>query len=52
LAAAAQFDGTTTAKDMYVNVGVDQCDFIAGSTTATNSVSGIITIHWTNLGDY
>jgi len=52
LAAAAQFDGTTTAKDMYLNFGVDMNDFLAPSTTATNTVSGVITIHWTNLGDY
>lgn len=48
LAASAQFDGTTTAKDMYLNMltGTER------SGKSTNLVSGTITIHWTNLGDY
>lgn len=52
LAASAQFDGTATAKDVYVNFGIDQDDFLVGSTTATNTIDSVITIHWTNLGDY
>ena len=53
LAASAQMDGTTTAKDLYFNFGLDQDDFLfATNNPATNSVSGVITIHWTNLGDY
>ena len=51
LAASAQFDGTTTPKDMYLNWGVDQGDHTA-STVSTNQIDGVITVHWLNLGDY
>lgn len=51
LASSAQFDGTSTAKDMYLNFGIDHQDVIV-LTTATNTVDGVITIHWSNLGDY
>jgi len=49
LAAAAQFDGTSTAKDMYLNMLIDDADI---STSATNTVSGTITLIWSLLGDY
>ena len=49
LAASAQFDGTTTAKDMYMSLMVDDGDI---SATSTNAVSAVITINWLNLGDY
>lgn len=49
LAAAAQFDGTSTAKKMYLNSSVAAVD-IDGDGTLT--WSGTITITWMNLGDY
>jgi len=49
LASSAQFDGTTTAKDIYFNMLVDDADV---SATHTNTVSGTFRIHWANLGDY
>jgi len=49
LAASAQFDGTTTAKDLYLNMEVDDADIAAG---CTNTVDFAITITWKNLGDY
>ena len=51
LAAAAQFDGTTTAKDLYVNVTIYNGDLTGASTNAL-TVDGAVTIHWVNLGDY
>ncbi len=42
------FDGTTTAKDAYLNLAVPD----AGSTgNDTLTVSGTITLVWSNLGD-
>jgi hypothetical protein len=49
LAAAAQFDGTSTAKKMYLNSSVAAAD-IDGNGTLT--WSGTITITWINLGDF
>jgi len=49
LAASAQFDGTSTAKDLYVNLTIDDGDI---SATATNTVDATVTIHWIKLGDY
>ena len=49
LAAAAQFDGTATAKDMYVNINIDDADI---SATATGRVTGTIVITYSELGDY
>jgi hypothetical protein len=49
LAASAQFDGTSTAKDMYVNLLIDANDM---TNNATPGVTGTVTIHWLNLGDY
>jgi hypothetical protein len=50
LAAAAQFDGTTTAIDAYLNVGVPGATDIDGDATIT--ASGSVTITWAFLGDY
>ncbi len=50
LAASAQFDGTGTAKDAYLNFGFETNTEIDGN--GTLSVSGTITIAWMNLGDY
>lgn len=49
LAASAQFDGTTTAKDVYVNFLVD-ADDVTNNATLTFSATTEIT--WINLGDY
>jgi len=49
LAASAQFDGTTTAKDININMLIDDADI---ATTATNTVDATVTINWINLGDY
>ena len=49
LAASAQFDGTTTAKDIYFNHEIDDGDIAAA---ATNTVTFTATINWLNLGDY
>jgi len=49
LAAAAQFDGTATAKDMYVNILVDAGDF---SSSVTGTVNGTIFVTYSILGDY
>jgi hypothetical protein len=50
LAAAAQFDGTTTAKDLYFNISVPtDGDLDADATVAVN---GFVVVTWINLGDY
>lgn len=49
--ASLQFDGTSTAKDMFVNMLVDAGD-IDDATTTTVYVSGVVIITWTNLGDF
>lgn len=48
--AAANFDGTSTAKDIVVNCLVDAAD-IDDDTTSEIEVSGTITLTWINLGD-
>jgi len=50
LAVSAQFDGTTTAKDANINIIVDAADIDDDVTTAI-TVSGTVTITWSNLGD-
>lgn len=50
LASSAQFDGTTTAKDAYINIGVPTATDIDGD--ATVKVNGTVTITWVYLGDY
>lgn len=49
LAASAHFDGTTTAKDVYVNVA---CAAANNSDATTYAVTGTLTLTWINLGDY
>lgn len=49
--AAGNFDGTSTAKDVYVNVLVDAADIDDDATTEVE-VSGTVTLTWINLGDY
>ena len=51
LAASAQFDGTTTAKDVYLIVSIDHGDLTGVSTNAL-TISGQVTVHSINLGDY
>lgn len=50
LAAAAQFDGTTTAKDVYLNTAFATTTDVDGN--ATQTLSGTITMTWISLGDY
>ena len=52
LSASAQFDGTTTAKDMYFNMAIDHDDSTFTNNPCTNSVSAVVTVTWSNLGDY
>jgi hypothetical protein len=49
LAASAQFDGTSSALDLYVNAAV-----LNASTTkaVTIAITGTLTLFWINLGDY
>jgi len=50
LAASAQFDGTSTAKDLYLNTAYATTTDVDGNGTQT--ISGTIVITWVNLGDY
>lgn len=49
LAAAAQFDGTTTPVDLFVNVAVPDA---SNTDATTHAITGTMTITWINLGDY
>jgi len=49
LAAAAFFDGTGTAKDLYLNTAYATTGDVDGD--ATQTISGTIVITWLNLGD-
>ena len=49
LAAAAQFDGTSTAKDVYLNTAYATTTDVDGNGTQT--ISGTVVITWVNLGD-
>jgi hypothetical protein len=51
LAASAQFDGTTTALDAYLNMIVDDADVGDGASDVL-LVSGEVEMHWVNLGTY
>jgi hypothetical protein len=46
---ARWLDGTATAKDLFLNLLVD--DNAAHDNTITGTFTGTITIHWINLGD-
>ena len=50
LAASAQFDGTSTAKSMYLNTAYATTTDVDGD--ATQTISGTINIVWVFLGDY
>lgn len=50
LAASAQFDGTGTAVDMYLNGAFPTTTDIDGDGTMT--ATGTVTVTWINLGDY
>lgn len=51
LAASAHFDGTATAKDMYLNIIIDDAD-VADAASDDVLVTGTVTVTWINLGDY
>lgn len=48
-ASQIQLNGTATAIDAYINVRID--DDAAHATTASNLISGTLTLYWRNLGD-
>lgn len=50
LAAAAQFDGTSTPIDVYLNTAYATTADVDGN--ATQTISGTIVITWVQLGDY
>jgi hypothetical protein len=50
LAASAQFDGTTTAKDVYLNSAFATTTDVDGN--ATQAWDGTVTLTWLSLGDY
>lgn len=49
LAAAAVFDGTSAAKDVYLNASVAAADIDGNGVLEWN---GVIRLTWINLGDY
>ena len=51
LSSEAQFDGTTTAKDVWLNFALPAASSDNASTN-TITVTGTATITWINLGDY
>jgi hypothetical protein len=51
LAASAQFDGTATAKDLNLNIIIDDAD-VSDAASDVVLASGTVTVHWINLGDY
>lgn len=50
LAASAQFDGTTTAKDVFLNTAYATTTDVDGN--ATQTISGTVVLSWVFLGDY
>lgn len=50
LAASAQFDGTTTAKPVYLNTAFATTTDVDAD--AAQTISGTILITWVHLGDY
>lgn len=50
LAAAAQFDGTSTAKSVFLNTAYATTTDVDADGTQT--ISGTVVITWLNLGDY
>jgi len=51
LAASAQFDGTSTAIAMWLNLIIDDGD-VANTASDVLTFSGTVTITWADLGDY
>lgn len=51
LAAAAQFDGTSTAIDVYLNMLIDDADVGNGASDILE-ITGDVNLTWFNLGDY
>ena len=49
LAASAQFNGTTTAKDMFLNLNIPDASM---AETDIVKVTGTILVTWVDLGDY
>lgn len=49
LATSAQFDGTSSAPDLYVNAAVLNA---STSKAVTIAITGTLTLFWINLGDY
>lgn len=49
LAASAQFDGTTTAKDVFLNTAYATTTDVDAD--AAQTISGTVTITWVQLGD-
>lgn len=47
--AVGALDGTSSAKDLYLNVIFDDADSSGADTIAT---TGTVTVYWLNLGDY
>ncbi len=50
LGASAHFDGTTTAKDVYLNTAYATTTDVDGN--ATQTISGTVVMTWIDLGDY
>lgn len=50
LAASAQFDGTTTAKPVYLNTAYATTTDVDGN--ATQTISGTVNVCWVHMGDY
>jgi len=50
LAAAAQFDGTSTPVDVFLNTAYATTGDVDAD--ATQTISGTVVITWVNLGDY
>lgn len=49
--AAKVFDGSGTAKDLFLNFLVDDADHDVTTTPCDLIVTGTLVVHWTNLGD-
>ncbi len=52
LAAMAQFDGTTTPIDMYLNVIIDDADVSDAAASDSVFFTGWVRTTWLWLGDY
>jgi hypothetical protein len=50
LAASAQFDGTSTPVDVFLNTAYATTGDVDGN--ATQTISGTVVMVWVNLGDY